>query len=275
MSSGRQALWARQTAWRRKPGRGSAREDSPRGSAGTRGEDWVGLTGGSGATRAVGGWREALGAAGGGPRSPTGSLPRADGAQAESSGGLDGGSEEGPGAPGTLTRPSSWVRGQGEPGCLQGWVDLCHSVVSDSVTHGLQPSRLLCPQDSPGKSTGLGSHFLLQGIFPAQGSNPCLLCLLHCRQILYPLSDRKRQVGLGQKLASGGGARTPRPGANLPVPRAPAASPARRPSAASELRPPSSMCPRPVTTDPGGPRGCGPRLHGMNVQTQGYSQGGL
>ena len=93
----------------------------------------MGLTGGSGATRAVGGWREALGAAGGGPRSPTGSLPRADGAQAESSGGLDGGSEEGPGAPGTLTRPSSWVRGQGEPGCLQGWVDLCHSVVSDSL----------------------------------------------------------------------------------------------------------------------------------------------
>ena len=31
-------------------------------------------------------------------------------------------------------------------------------------------------------------YFLLQGIFPTQGSNPCLpclLCLLHCRQILY------------------------------------------------------------------------------------------
>ena len=27
--------------------------------------------------------------------------------------------------------------------------------------------------------------FLLQGIFPTQGSNPCLLCLLHCWQILY------------------------------------------------------------------------------------------
>ena len=33
----------------------------------------------------------------------------------------------------------------------------------------------------------MGSHFLLQGIFPTQGSNPCLL---HCRQILYPLSHR-------------------------------------------------------------------------------------
>ena len=31
------------------------------------------------------------------------------------------------------------------------------------------PSRLLCPRDSPGKNTGVGSHFLLQGIFPTQG----------------------------------------------------------------------------------------------------------
>ena len=35
--------------------------------------------------------------------------------------------------------------------------------------------RLLCPWDFPGKSTGMGCHFLLQGIFPTQGSNPCLL----------------------------------------------------------------------------------------------------
>ena len=31
-------------------------------------------------------------------------------------------------------------------------------------------------------------HFLLQGIFLTRGSNPSLLCLLHCRQILYRLS---------------------------------------------------------------------------------------
>ena len=48
--------------------------------------------------------------------------------------------------------------------------------------HGLQPPRLLCPWDSPGKNTGVGCHFLLWGIFPAQISNPHLL---HCRQILY------------------------------------------------------------------------------------------
>ena len=41
------------------------------------------------------------------------------------------------------------------------------------------------PWDSPGKNTGMGCHFLPQGIFLTQGLNPCLL---HCRQILYPLS---------------------------------------------------------------------------------------
>ena len=30
------------------------------------------------------------------------------------------------------------------------------------ATHGLQPARLLCPRDSPGKKTGVGCHFLLQ-----------------------------------------------------------------------------------------------------------------
>ena len=29
------------------------------------------------------------------------------------------------------------------------------------------------------KNTGMGCHFLFQGIFPTQGSNLCLLCLLH------------------------------------------------------------------------------------------------
>ena len=35
--------------------------------------------------------------------------------------------------------------------------------------HGLQPTRLLCPWDSPSKNTGIGCHFLLQGIFQTQG----------------------------------------------------------------------------------------------------------
>ena len=50
--------------------------------------------------------------------------------------------------------------------------------VSRSVTpnslqsYGLWPARLHCPCDSPGKNTGVGSHSLLQKIFPTQGSNP-------------------------------------------------------------------------------------------------------
>ena len=39
--------------------------------------------------------------------------------------------------------------------------------------------------DSPGKNTGVGCRSLPQGIFPTQGSNLGLLCLLHCRQVLY------------------------------------------------------------------------------------------
>ena len=39
------------------------------------------------------------------------------------------------------------------------------SVVSDFLQpHGLQPTRLFRPWDFPGKSTGVGCHFLLQGI---------------------------------------------------------------------------------------------------------------
>ena len=41
------------------------------------------------------------------------------------------------------------------------------------------------PWGFPGESTGVGFHFLLQGIFLTQGSIPGLL---HCRQMLYPLS---------------------------------------------------------------------------------------
>ena len=47
---------------------------------------------------------------------------------------------------------------------------------------------VLCPWDSPGKNTGVGCHFLLQGIFLTQGSNPGLL---HCRWALYHLSPRE------------------------------------------------------------------------------------
>ena len=63
-------------------------------------------------------------------------------------------------------------------------------VVFDSLrSHELQPIKLHCPWNSLGKNTGVGSHSLLQEIFPNQGLNPGLL---HCRQILYPLSHKGR-----------------------------------------------------------------------------------
>ena len=46
----------------------------------------------------------------------------------------------------------------------------------DSSVHGI-----------PGKNTGVGSHSLLQGIFPTQGLNPGLL---YCRQFLHHLSHQ-------------------------------------------------------------------------------------
>ena len=60
---------------------------------------------------------------------------------------------------------------------------------SDSVRpHGLQPTRLLSPWDSPGKNTGVGCQALLQGIFPTQGSNLGLLHLLHWQVGYLPLA---------------------------------------------------------------------------------------
>ena len=50
-----------------------------------------------------------------------------------------------------------------------------HLVTSDSATHGLQSTGFLCPWNSPDKKTGLGSHSLLQGIFPTEGLNLGLL----------------------------------------------------------------------------------------------------
>ena len=88
--------------------------------------------------------------------------------------------------------------------CLLGLEELFHRdsltgysatttvAVASSLNHvqllqpqGLEPARLLCPWDSLGKNAEEGCHFLLQDIFPIQGSNLCLFRLLHCRRILY------------------------------------------------------------------------------------------
>ena len=59
-----------------------------------------------------------------------------------------------------------------------------------------RPTRLLHPWDFPGKSTEVGCHFLLQGIFPTQELN---LGLPHCRQMLYQLSHQESFVHCSQK----------------------------------------------------------------------------
>ena len=65
--------------------------------------------------------------------------------------------------------------------------------------YGQQPAKLLCPWDTPGKNTGVGCHFLRQGIFLTQGLN---LCLLHCRQILYQLRHEGSRMDLVGELTT-------------------------------------------------------------------------
>ena len=57
--------------------------------------------------------------------------------------------------------------------------------------HGLWPSRLLSPWDSPDKNTGVGCYFLLQGVFLTQGWSPGLS---HRRRMLYHLGHQERQT---------------------------------------------------------------------------------
>ena len=59
--------------------------------------------------------------------------------------------------------------------------------------HGLQLARLLRPWDFLSKNTGVGCHFLLQGIFLTQGLNPCLL---HWQVGSLPLCHQRSPGGL-------------------------------------------------------------------------------
>ena len=61
----------------------------------------------------------------------------------------------------------------------------CFSHVLLFATLWTVTCMFLCPWDTPGKNTRVGCHVLLQEIFLTQGWNPCLLCVLHCRHILY------------------------------------------------------------------------------------------
>ena len=53
-------------------------------------------------------------------------------------------------------------------------------------------NKFLCPWDFPGKNTGVGCHFLLQGIFLTQGLNPCLFHLPHWQVSSLPLAQPRK-----------------------------------------------------------------------------------
>ena len=53
------------------------------------------------------------------------------------------------------------------------------------------PASSVHPWDIPSKNTRGGCHSRLPKIFPIQGLNPCLPCLLHCGWILYRWSTRE------------------------------------------------------------------------------------
>ena len=54
---------------------------------------------------------------------------------------------------------------------MQACVLSCPVLSPSLLPHALQPARLLRSWDFPGKNTGVGCQFLLQRIFPTQGSN--------------------------------------------------------------------------------------------------------
>ena len=84
--------------------------------------------------------------------------------------------------------------------CESNVVPAC-SVTSDSLwPYGLEPTRPLCPWDSPGKSTGVGCHALLQGIYPTQGSNWHLLGFLHWQMESWPLCHLGSQVSQAMRI---------------------------------------------------------------------------
>ena len=72
------------------------------------------------------------------------------------------------------------------------WWEMVHACMLGCVQLFVTPWTVACQaplsMNSPGKDTGVGCHFLLQGIFLTQASNLRLLCLLHWQAYSLPLS---------------------------------------------------------------------------------------
>ena len=99
-----------------------------------------------------------------------------------------------------LREVSNWLASGGPlvlVSCLCVCVFISHLVMSSSLwSHGLWPTKLLCPWDPLGKNTGMGCHSLLQ-TYPTQGSNPGLL---HCKQISFPSEPSGKLTYNGESL---------------------------------------------------------------------------
>ena len=91
----------------------------------------------------------------------------------------------------TLSSIPAWrIPWTEEPAGLQSLL-LSRSVVSNSLQpHGLQPARLHCPWNFPGKNTEVGCHLLLQWVFLTQGSRPVSL-VFPARATTVPLRKPK------------------------------------------------------------------------------------
>ena len=73
-------------------------------------------------------------------------------------------------------------------GVAKSWTWLSYFHFHSLWPYETQLARLLCPWYDSVKKTGVCCYVLLQGIFPTQGSNPCLLVSCIGRQFLYHLS---------------------------------------------------------------------------------------
>ena len=70
----------------------------------------------------------------------------------------------------------------------------CFSCVRLFVTLCIVAYQVPCPQDSPGKNTGVGWHALQQGIFTTRGLNLSLLSHLHWQAGSLPLAPPVKPV---------------------------------------------------------------------------------
>ena len=86
----------------------------------------------------------------------------------------------------------TWVRSLGWEDSLEKEMATHSSVLAWKTPWTVACTKLLHPRDFPDKSIGVSCHFLLQGIFLTQGSNPGLL---HCRQMLYRLGHQGSSWG--------------------------------------------------------------------------------